>query len=163
MCRFSLVRFMGWLQWTVSPRPFSYLASGFLLLTLLPEGASVHGSCAYVLESGDRKWGRLWCRPAPKFTILVMTVNTNFPVGLQRLRTDFTPRLILTAVLPSSLSFWKTQVKCHLLAFLGVMVIIVKAGVAEAVVRVIIITSTQKTFPKGSAVLSLLFNPQQQP
>lgn len=42
------------------------------------------------------------------------------------------------------------------------MVTVVMAGVAEAVgiipIRVII-TSAQKTFPKGSAVLSLLFNP----
>lgn len=59
------------------------------LLTLLPEGASVPGSCACVSESGDRKWGRVWCHPPPKFTILVMAVNTNFLVGLQRLRKDF--------------------------------------------------------------------------
>lgn len=59
------------------------------LLTLLPEGASEPGSCACVSESGDRKWGRVWCHPPPKFTILVMAVNTNFLVGLQRLRKDF--------------------------------------------------------------------------
>lgn len=89
---FCLVRFMGWLQWAVPPWPSFCLTSGFRLLTLLPEGGSVHGSCACVSESRDRKWGRLWCHPPPKFTILVMAVNTNFLVGLQRLRKDFYSR-----------------------------------------------------------------------
>lgn len=42
-------------------------------------------------------------RGAVKFTILVMIVCTNFPEGLQRLRTDSIPRADLTIDIPHSL------------------------------------------------------------
>lgn len=90
ICSFYLVRLMYQLQWTVPPPPFPCLGS---LLTMLIEGASLHGSCAFVSESGNRKRERLWCHSPQKSTISVMTVNTNFPLGLQRLRIDFSPEL----------------------------------------------------------------------
>lgn len=85
------------------PLPFSCLTRW----VLAPNPAHWRCRCARVLCLRIRKWGRkqgrLWCRPLQQWTILTMTVHTNFPEGLQRLRTDFTPRADLTIDFPSSL------------------------------------------------------------
>lgn len=83
------------------PLPFSRLTPEFLFPTLLIEGARMNGSLCLCYPQLRQK-----ARGAVKFTILVMIVCTNFPEGLQRLRTDSIPRADLTIDIPHSpLSF----------------------------------------------------------
>lgn len=87
----GLVRLMQWLQWTVPHLPVPCL----LVLALHP--ARSWCRCVWALCFCMRKCRRFWCYPPSKFTILIMTVNTNFPEGLQKLRTDYTPGVYLTS------------------------------------------------------------------
>lgn len=103
-CRFLICSFWPCQSHLVQPPlPFSCLTRW----VLAPNPAHWRCRCAGVLCLHIRKWGRkqgrLWCRPPQKWTILIMTVHTNFPEGLQRLRTDSTPRADLTIDFPSSL------------------------------------------------------------